>query len=450
MSKVHQIKKAFSLVFALWTVSLAMGGEQSSNVTLNGYGHLQIGQVVKGTNPERSLKDEWLASSVLGIQVTGKPSDRLTIITTPELKLLYPYIASKTAASRTYQNQTYIKEMKGTYVFGDIEDPIASLQLGIFQFKYNPDAKDFGEYLYRTGTYPSWAINNFDYAQKRLCGLNLHMGPWKGLEATALATSELDIWPYHDVSLGLLAGYHPSKVFDIGAGIVFARLLPIREQLTSPTHTSTTGADTERLKGAQYAKFPGDTAYSGFYSFQGTKLMLRGSFAPQQLIPVLDVLGKDALKMYFEAAVTALPVKTYPDSAHPDLYGKLSRFMPVVGGFNLPTFDLLDVLSVEVEYFPSQIPNSYAAQISENVPLPSVGAIIDPPNAHGYDPNLYKERTIGWAFFASKELVKGFSLVGQVAYDHMRVQNTNGLETYNEVMTKKGDWAWQAKAKFAY
>jgi hypothetical protein len=47
-----------------------------------------------------------------------------------------------------------ISQAQGTYTFGDLQDPVASLQMGYFPYKYNPDAKNLGEYLMRSGTYP--------------------------------------------------------------------------------------------------------------------------------------------------------------------------------------------------------------------------------------------------------------------------------------------------------
>lgn len=36
--------------------------------------------------------------------------------------------------------------------------------MGYFPYKFNPDATNLGEFLFRTGTYPLYLISNFNHS----------------------------------------------------------------------------------------------------------------------------------------------------------------------------------------------------------------------------------------------------------------------------------------------
>jgi hypothetical protein len=434
-----------SILFSLFIGTLS--AEDSTEYKLNGYGHWQVGQVIKG-RAARTMDHQWMTNALLGLKIEAQPSERLMVLFSPEFKLYFPYPELNGIGTRRSQSVSYINEVNGNFAFGDIESPIAELKLGLFNYKYNPDSKDLGEYLFRTGTYPPFMINNFDYAKARLCGGVLSVNPISDLRIDAILTSELQYYPLYDFSLAFLADYKISNALSFGAGIDFARLIPIKPSVTSPKHPNekVTGQDPEAIR--YNNKGVGDTSYSGYYSFKATKLMFRTTLDPKAFLPDLG-FGKEDLKVYFETVLTGLPIKSFPDSAHPDLYGKISRLLPILVGVNIPAFNLLDVFSLEVEYFRSRMPNDYNAQATRSVPLPSV-IKIQPPGPSNYNPEDYKERDISWAIYASKQVVKGFSLVGLIAYDHMRMPYTDGSESTDEAMTKNGDWAWQAKTKFEF
>ena len=47
-----------------------------------------------------------------------------------------------------------------------------NLDVGYFPIKYNDNARNLGEYLFRSGTYPQYLTANFDFAAARVTGLN--------------------------------------------------------------------------------------------------------------------------------------------------------------------------------------------------------------------------------------------------------------------------------------
>jgi hypothetical protein len=71
----------------------------------------------------------------------------------------------------------YPHDVEGTYSLGDMERPFLTLGFGVFPFKYNPDVRNLGEYLYRTGTYPPTMSNTFDFPLARLTGFRLMSTP---------------------------------------------------------------------------------------------------------------------------------------------------------------------------------------------------------------------------------------------------------------------------------
>ena len=52
-----------------------------------------------------------------------------------------------------------IDQAEAVYAFGDVERPMLQLHLGTFCYKYNPDVRNLGEYLFRSGPYPNYILN---------------------------------------------------------------------------------------------------------------------------------------------------------------------------------------------------------------------------------------------------------------------------------------------------
>jgi len=51
---------------------------------------------------------------------------------------------------------------------------VLSLSAGIFPFKYNPDVRNLGEYLFRGPVSPGFLITAFDFQYATLSGFNLN------------------------------------------------------------------------------------------------------------------------------------------------------------------------------------------------------------------------------------------------------------------------------------
>jgi hypothetical protein len=137
----------------------------------------------------------------------------------------------------------------------------------------------------------------------------------------------------------------------------FYRFLSIESKLTSPDYLSVTGRDQSPSGPHPYRRSNiyvdySDTAGGAapdttFISFAGVKLMAHATVDPKPLFGSPEILGPEDLKVYGEVALLGLE----NDKAHKDLYGDYRHRMPVMAGFNIPAFRLLDVLSLEVEWY---------------------------------------------------------------------------------------------------
>jgi hypothetical protein len=452
MSKKN-IVLSFLIVLSL---ALSLGAAELPPHSFKGYGFWQFGQVVKGNNGGTPIERQWVTNALLGLRFETTLNERLNILISPEFRLYFPFPELNNQVTTKRANSVaFINDMNGTIHFGDVNKPVAEWRTGIFTYKYNDDARDFGEYIYRTGTYPPFAITDFDFPKARLCGTSLKVNPFSGLSIDALLTSELLYAPLYDFSLAFFGKYSLMDVVTAGVGIDFARLLPVDEKKTSPD--SSVGLN--GIDKIMYRKSDGSV---GYYSFKATKLMANMSFDLKPFLPFGDIFAKADLKLYGEIGLTGFPIKTVADTLFPyDYYGDISRLMPMMFGFNVPVYSLInklvnlvspvniplsmpeDVLAIELEYFPSRMPNDYHNAMI-GLPNPYLGS------ADKYYPEMYRDRDWGWAFYTKKVVIPGFSITAQVAYDHLRMSYVDGSTATNECLINKGHWYWVSKVGYSF
>jgi len=416
------------------------GNEQPAVNTQNieEYCSWEAGQIVSGDARDRGgiIDHQWTTTALIGVRLHAIPVEQVEVVVNPEFKLYYPFPEQQNVVNTVRPNSVaYLHEAKGTLSFGDRDKPYFRMDLGLFLYKYNSEARDFGEYLFRTGTYPYWVITDFDFPMARLLGFRLSTLAIDNLKLDVLLNSEYQFFPLYDFSLSCVASYRLWETIELGAGVNAARILPVNERKTSPKFN-------DNVNDNFYVKSSGDTAY---YSFQATKLMFRASIDPKRLLPFADIFGKEDLKIYGEMAVIGLDdFKAVPDSIHPAYYNDIMRRIPVMVGFNVPTFKLMDALSVEAEYFHSGIPNNYQKQEFQWTPMPY---ILSPAN---YDPKDYTDKGLRWSVYGSFRVLKGFNLTGQVAYDHLRTTFLDGANSMGECMNAAGHWYWVVKTTFRF
>jgi hypothetical protein len=319
-------------------------------------------------------------------------------------------------------------------LWGDTASPFLSLALGRFSYKYDPDARNLGEYLFRSGTYPAYIINNFDQPFARLTGLKLSSSLFGMLHQDLLLTFETDIPPFYDASISYLANCDIGKFLNIGAGVEFAHLISVDESKTSPKDPKSayiTGNDTN------------------YYTFRGTKLMAHASFDFKPFIP-LSIFGKEDCKLYSEAAILGL--ESYPRNDSMSVfatkkntwgYDSLKNKLAILIGLNVPTFKLLDVLSLETEWYNCPYPNNYYSELgvggNASLPIPD----------HVPRSSLINVDKWRWSVYAKKMFMHDhFGVILQCARDHMRLQSiTDEAKSYEleEALEQNRMWWWMAK-----
>jgi hypothetical protein len=272
--------------------------------------------------------------------------------------------------------------------------------------------------------------------------LELQTGPFKH---SFVVYTERGIEPTGDITPAYIVSYKPHPAIEFGAGVALAHLISVKPSRTTPTGPKLSGASPlgqplNRYKNDTVVTDINDSNYSN-YTFKATKLMARAAFNPQAILKA-DLLGPEDLKLYGEVAI--LGVKDYPY-----YYSNIRNRMPIMAGINLPTFKLLDRLSVEVEYLKSVFPNStYWSYEYDAVPIPGMvpqggqtyhdllyggvdpNGAVDPITGlpvlvPGYDKNSVSNRSLKWSVFLKRTLVPGLTLYAQAASDNMRGYNAN-------------------------
>ena len=434
--------------------------ESNQKVSISGYSFWQFGQIVKGydrAKTKASINNAWQNGVLIGLTFNARPNDHLDLVVSPEFYLNYPYPQdTRDPGAARPLGTTYINEAYGNFSFGNTDDPLLQAKLGMFVFKYNSDGRNFGDYFFRTGTYPTYIITNFDFPAARLLGLQLSSDPFKiqnvvNLHADLLFTSEAFIYPFGDFSLtGIVTG----KLFDaleIGAGIDFARLLSVTDSLTSPKWDY--GNSNTNIPNA-FITPEGDTNY---YSFKATKIMTRASIDPKAVwngLGLPKIFGAEDLKLYGEVCWVGIGgYNENPNEIFDSLnqftykpwYKDLNKRTPRMIGFNFPAFRLLDVLSGELEYFPSDYPNDYRGHIFSRSPLPYFEQGLSEYKKEDWNKGYWR-----WSVYARKMIVPGFSVTGETAFDHLRTTYVDGSTREYESLTKAGHWHWNVKFSYAF
>ena len=169
--------------------------------------------------------------------------------------------------------------------------------------------------------------------------------------------------------------------------------------------------------------------------------MGRLCFDIKKLVP-LTIFGDEDLKLYGEAAV--LGVTNYDT-----LYDKISERIPVMVGFNVPVFRLLDVLAFEAEYYSSPYFNNNRNQLYPNIDnfSPATPYVI-PDQANdisgGHGVTTVAAQRLKWSAYAKRSFGENFRIVAQAARDHSRFQDPMNRLTYytydGDVTISAKDW----------
>lgn len=412
--------------------------DTASSIQSFGYAWWELGQIVRGEHfrlDGKQFERQWLHRAFVNIAIKKTLNEHLALKAGMEAEMWFnsfPWQAIHQDILPSRNFSAYPTWANGIFTYGDPGKASIQAELGLFRFKYNPEVRNLGEFLFRTGTYPQWMRAEFDFPMAQLSGLHIASDLFNCIHQDLLLTSELEMRPFYDWSLSYIASYSPHSLINFGAGVQFARVAPIDDRLTTPNASTNMYITNKQYPvSGDSSIFTGDT---GYYSFKGTKVMSRVTIDPKQLFPIA-AFGKEDLKIYAEAAILGL--KNYPE-----LYDTLLQRIPVMFGMNIPTFKLLDILCFEAEWYGSHYPNSYYTQLKFGFLLPKPDNQMTLSVPH----EAYLHDNWKWTIYAKKTILNSITFVAQAARDHMRTTSTydNFLDP-QEALIRPNDWCWLAK-----
>jgi hypothetical protein len=456
---------AVIIICIMVSIAHAEGLKDTANnnkVTLSGMFEVEVSEMVKAriTYPAASYKstvDHVWGNRLMGtIKFDARPASNLKARGCFEFRE-YSYKAIFTSAYNLgdfiYTN-FFIREGQGIFSLFNSESMSIDMAIGFMPYKYNPEVRGLGEFLFKSGTYPFYLYTDFDRPFARLAGLRASLNYENnavGAKFDFLALTERETRPFWDISFAAIGDIMLFKIIDIGAGVDFAHAVSMDRSVTEPKDLSTV-----------YYKYNADSSQvidSGYYTFAGTKVMARGTIDPFGTIRHDDgsllkaIAGENGGKLYGEIAIIGL--ENHPANMNnPNGYDKLAEKMPYMIGLAIPAWKIFDALSLEFEYYPSRNPNSAASIIRDGYPLPwltNLGGEYDTSNATGgsaYKPRWY------WTLYMKKQIIKNFNIVCQIGRDHQRWEMPMNYQTfsydYEDALVKKNEWGWRIKTIFNF
>ncbi|MBF0431101.1 MAG: hypothetical protein HQK83_07475 [Fibrobacteria bacterium] len=303
---------------------------------------------------------------------------------------------------------------------GTIDEPVLSLTVGQTHFKYNNDAFHLGEYLLRSGAYPPFLISDFDFSKFEALGFHLNANLFEGAYThDVLLTNEKINNHQGDFSLTYITALKLAGILEIGGGITFNRLIPMEHE----------PIDLNLYLDTSYAPDSTPIIDSSYYKQEGTKIMGRINFDPKPLFGS-DLFADQELNFYAEIAVLGLKNQF-------TAYQKITERMPIMAGFHVPTFGLLDIFALEVEYY--KTPNFVGFNEFQMASVPG-------------ETWFSTQDDWRWAVYMKRSLLKDLFITGIITSDHWRLSLQEGGTTdinflpYNKqrVSTSR-NWYWRVR-----
>jgi hypothetical protein len=363
---------------------------------------------------------------------------------------------------------------EAVYHFGeDPTQPWLKLGVGNFWYKYNPEASNLGEYLFRSEGYPTYTMTG-GYSIIGSAGAQLQ--GFKALfkkgnaKLDVFLTTETSLAPFYNWSPSAVVGYTVADgLVDVGAGISlkhFFQVKPSRSQQErdengyfqsggvwyfasadyylkqSEFYTARgNAADSTKIQELDATAALVDAAVLDpatdikYFDVRSTLLNARVTLDPKKLFES-DLFGPQDLKIFSEVGI--LGTRNYPI-----FYKKVTERMPVMVGFNFPGFKFFDLISLQGEYMNSPFVNStYSRSVhGANTPFyPSGSDRVMSKNEYN---DIAGKDNVKWSMLVKKSL-GNVTLSAQAASDHLRVPSS---EYYygpqfdpNEVTITKEHW----------
>jgi hypothetical protein len=453
---------------------------------------IDFGQIKEGELKGFDAADQSLTRTGVYLTLGGVLDERLTVSMSTGGLFWYPLPEQTMPGTRTVRFGPGVGEAQATYAFGDPQDPSARLQFGLFPNKYNRDAANLGEYLYRSGTYPGYLITGgwsyVNSASYMAQGVKLHVPMLGGkLKHEVTLFMERDFQPTHNLTPGYLVSYAPTNFLSMGAGVVWSHGIELkRSSVQSPkmrinaynTETDLPLDLADRNKPGYAYYGPGDARNdtrvredgdpaigtidpntNGFivgvtengtpsnkldyYTFKGFKTMGMASLDIGELMGGSIAPGQ--FKLYGEVALLGV-------ANQPFYYDKRLERMPIMLGMRLPTFGLLNNLAIEGEYRKSRFSNTIALPYDKQLPLPLNAESENPfrysDSAVAANPGDYNKDDWKWSVYANRKVVDGITVYAQVASDHLRHFDDEVKTQDRPGTVRTKDWYYVLRVEF--
>jgi hypothetical protein len=302
----------------------------------------------------------WFGHAISTLNLLSKPNDFFTVRSSFEFRQYSTMLPLTPGARRdpyfgtTYWNAFFIREGQGIFSLMNGEAFKLDLAFGYMPYKYNPDVRNLGEFLFRSGTYPLFLINEFERPFARLLGLKSSTSldlDFLKVKADVFGLIEHEIKPFNDISLAGVGSINFMNYLEIGGGFNLAHLIPVDSRFTELKEESNSYFyDSVRVVTFDTINLISDTSWSrdtGYYTYQGTKLMARASFDIVGLLQcigikrgdgsfVSDLFGPVGGKVYSEYAIIGL--ENFPGGKNNTRgYMSVAERSPWIVGIAAPT-----------------------------------------------------------------------------------------------------------------
>jgi hypothetical protein len=413
----------------------ATEGKARLKYEITGSGNIMFGQVVSGYAHSRwksnPIDHRWQDFYGGNIYVTSNPNPWFTAKVGLEVRSAFPITQTSGIMKETYrvQYRSFLPVAEGimNWDFGSAASLL--VESGLFQYNFNPDIKNLGNYLYRGMAYPLYLETKLDYPWYDMMGIRTECSLLdKQVKVGLIVNSNIAHAPFFDFSLAFTGSYTlPNKALEIGAGLCLDRLMSVSSAATDGR------------------SFYGTPGYDSSWTLRSTKLDTRLVLDIKPFFGNPSFMGAQDAKIYAEAAILGFKdPKYYIDST---FSSTLMHRLPILFGVNFPVFKVLDVFSFEFEWFGSPYPNDWWGGIDG---APSPMPYYDLSSFDTSWVNNYKTGdNIKWTLYAKKSISK-FDIVGIMANDHT-VYETYSAETHpnTEQSLRRGkNWHWYLKLQY--
>ncbi|MEO6098419.1 MAG: hypothetical protein ABIW76_23210 [Fibrobacteria bacterium] len=450
----------FILPVSLFSLATLAGGEEAKP-ELDGFhakmalefGHLWSGEN-RGTNSSRTVSTNLdlvpLNRNIVTLTYQSQSRENWNYFAGFKGILWWPFSTEiGEPGSRTVRVEPHLSILKAQWEFGSGLEA-SFIEFGFIPYKYNRDARNLGEYLYRSGTYPGDIVTTdgyqfMDHAFYDAYGIHARFNTLDGLVTHDLNLfTEAVIEPIGDITPAYELGLKASR-FELGAGAAYNRGIAYRPSKSRPVDEDNLYIEVKAdpAKGYAYYKGPFMGAPSEVredpskpyavlhrWTQRGIKLMARAAIDLGDLLPE-DLGSTDDLRIYGELAVLGLENQPY-------YYESLLQRMPIMVGINLPTFKLLNMFSVQAEYYDGKF-NNVSQSDRSSVPIWTVA------NYSTRDLDTYKPSKWRWSLYGKKSLNPLLNVNFQVASDHLRLRNALSTRSDYALTPNPSSWYYLLK-----